>query len=54
MSLLRLAGRGVGCAEDVVPDCRGDAERLGMDGGELEVSMMANVTRLQQREVQSR
>lgn len=43
MSLLRLAGRGVECAEDVAPDCLRDVERLEMGGGELEVSMMATV-----------
>lgn len=45
MSLLRLAGRVGKWAEDVMPGCRRDAERLKKGGGEFGVSMMANADR---------
>lgn len=46
MSPLRLAGRGVECAEDAARDGSINCcERLGMGRGELEVCMMANVIR---------
>ena len=37
----RLSGRGLGCAEERAPFCRGESDKKGLGGdGGLEVSMV--------------